>query len=345
MKIPKSRISGTQTPPQRDPDLVDADVFLPTAVLDELWDWFCTAIRKNGDPELVFVKLINSARNPYREVISSGMKNGVWNYKSAPDLISMEEGGTIIDPVKELQEKVASLQTELAAKEQLVAALEARDERWVRELVEKDRLLEEKNTKIEKLQQDLIEQEREMGVALVEKEKLLTEKEREVLLLREEYQGAVTQLQNSRNALVHKTTEMEVDWCNDGNNRGRSQEEVQGLDEKVKKLEEELAARERELQEMGNEFGGKIARKDEEIAERDKRIEEQIQLGELRQRELKSKMEDMEKAHNEGRSKLIQTVCTNLGKHHLTPSAIGLQGDEWPRGSSPLQVPPQCKQQ
>lgn len=61
---PKPPRSGSSTPPPRDPSLLDADQFLSGDDLDELWEWFHTAHADNIDPELVFVKLINSVRNP-----------------------------------------------------------------------------------------------------------------------------------------------------------------------------------------------------------------------------------------------------------------------------------------
>ncbi|KAF8461547.1 hypothetical protein BDZ91DRAFT_313147 [Kalaharituber pfeilii] len=44
----------------RDRDLPQCDDFLTDPMLDSLWDWFCTAMNKSTDPQLVFVKLINS---------------------------------------------------------------------------------------------------------------------------------------------------------------------------------------------------------------------------------------------------------------------------------------------
>ena len=61
---PKSR-SGNSTPPPRDVDLLESDQFLPAGELDELWEWFYNAFNDNIDPELIFVKIINSVRHPY----------------------------------------------------------------------------------------------------------------------------------------------------------------------------------------------------------------------------------------------------------------------------------------
>ena len=65
--------SGSSTPPARDVDLLDTDQFLLNEELDELWEWFFTASAEGMDPELVFVKLINSvgANNSPRETIEN----------------------------------------------------------------------------------------------------------------------------------------------------------------------------------------------------------------------------------------------------------------------------------
>ena len=44
----------------RDRDLISADEFLTDNVLDELWTWFCSIGKDRTDPQLVFVKMINS---------------------------------------------------------------------------------------------------------------------------------------------------------------------------------------------------------------------------------------------------------------------------------------------
>ena len=44
----------------RDRDLLSADKFLTEDALDELWTWFCGAAKDGVDPQLVFVKMINS---------------------------------------------------------------------------------------------------------------------------------------------------------------------------------------------------------------------------------------------------------------------------------------------
>jgi len=65
--------SGSSTPPARDVALLDTDQFLPNEELDELWEWFFTASAEGMDPELVFVKLINSVgtNHSLRETINN----------------------------------------------------------------------------------------------------------------------------------------------------------------------------------------------------------------------------------------------------------------------------------
>ncbi|KAF8419104.1 hypothetical protein EV426DRAFT_720195 [Tirmania nivea] len=57
-----SHASATRT---RDKDLILTDRFLTDDVLDELWAWFCDAAQDGVDPQLMFVKMVNSARKPY----------------------------------------------------------------------------------------------------------------------------------------------------------------------------------------------------------------------------------------------------------------------------------------
>ncbi|KAI5792526.1 hypothetical protein DFH27DRAFT_569335 [Peziza echinospora] len=51
--------------PPRDHDLLYPDEHLTDAALDELWEWF-SMNRETGDPALVFVKMVNAVRKPYR---------------------------------------------------------------------------------------------------------------------------------------------------------------------------------------------------------------------------------------------------------------------------------------
>lgn len=55
--------SGISTPPlapPRDPDLLDTDQWLTPADLDDIWEWFHTALSQNVDTEFVFVKVVNA---------------------------------------------------------------------------------------------------------------------------------------------------------------------------------------------------------------------------------------------------------------------------------------------
>ncbi|KAF8460744.1 hypothetical protein BDZ91DRAFT_851395 [Kalaharituber pfeilii] len=66
MDVDGRRAMDTQLP-QRDPDLLDADDYLTGPKLDNLWDWFCAANHEKMDLQTIFVKLVNSARKPYRD--------------------------------------------------------------------------------------------------------------------------------------------------------------------------------------------------------------------------------------------------------------------------------------
>ncbi|KAF8453713.1 hypothetical protein BDZ91DRAFT_748798 [Kalaharituber pfeilii] len=53
---------------QRDRDLMpEADDLLTDDTLDRLWEWFCMANNEKFQPQLIFAKLINGARKPYRD--------------------------------------------------------------------------------------------------------------------------------------------------------------------------------------------------------------------------------------------------------------------------------------
>ncbi|KAF8458734.1 hypothetical protein BDZ91DRAFT_742885 [Kalaharituber pfeilii] len=53
---------------QRDRDLIpEADHFLTDDKLDGLWEWFCAASHDRFHPQMIFAKLMNAARKPYRE--------------------------------------------------------------------------------------------------------------------------------------------------------------------------------------------------------------------------------------------------------------------------------------
>ncbi|KAF8419106.1 hypothetical protein EV426DRAFT_567771 [Tirmania nivea] len=55
----------------RDRDLISTDEFLTDDILDEIWTWFRGATKDWVDPQLVFVKMINSARKPYVDHLTS----------------------------------------------------------------------------------------------------------------------------------------------------------------------------------------------------------------------------------------------------------------------------------
>ncbi|KAF8464290.1 hypothetical protein BDZ91DRAFT_783716 [Kalaharituber pfeilii] len=56
---------------QRDPDLTGSDEFLTDEKLDSLWEWFCNVGNEDiFHSQLIFAKLVNSARKPYRDNLS-----------------------------------------------------------------------------------------------------------------------------------------------------------------------------------------------------------------------------------------------------------------------------------
>ncbi|KAF8445449.1 hypothetical protein BDZ91DRAFT_853720 [Kalaharituber pfeilii] len=53
---------------RRDRDLMpEADEVLTDDKLDSLWEWFCMATNEKFQPQLIFAKLVNGARKPYRQ--------------------------------------------------------------------------------------------------------------------------------------------------------------------------------------------------------------------------------------------------------------------------------------
>ena len=60
--------AGNSAASTRDRDLISTDEYLKDDTLDNLWTWFC----KDGvDPQLVFVKIINSVNIYYSTYISN----------------------------------------------------------------------------------------------------------------------------------------------------------------------------------------------------------------------------------------------------------------------------------
>ncbi|KAF8475497.1 hypothetical protein BDZ91DRAFT_709766, partial [Kalaharituber pfeilii] len=55
----------------RDWDLMDADDYLSESKLDSLWEWFCAANEEKLDLQMIFVKLVNTARKLYRSNVLS----------------------------------------------------------------------------------------------------------------------------------------------------------------------------------------------------------------------------------------------------------------------------------
>ncbi|KAF8451588.1 hypothetical protein BDZ91DRAFT_686911 [Kalaharituber pfeilii] len=59
----------------RDRDLLVADEVLTERALDTLWDWFRVAHKDNIDPQMIFVKIVNSVRKPYSDQLAA-MRGG-----------------------------------------------------------------------------------------------------------------------------------------------------------------------------------------------------------------------------------------------------------------------------
>ncbi|KAF8457104.1 hypothetical protein BDZ91DRAFT_685855 [Kalaharituber pfeilii] len=65
MSAPPADVQDTASHPKRDRDLLVPDDVLTDNDFDNLWDWFASAVETNVDRQLIFAKLVNSARNPY----------------------------------------------------------------------------------------------------------------------------------------------------------------------------------------------------------------------------------------------------------------------------------------
>lgn len=323
--------SGSSTPPARDVDLLDSDQFLSAEELDELWEWFYTANAESLDPELMFVKIINSARNPYRQHIPAGYQR----HSGTQDLISLDHE----DEVDQLKDLVTSLRAEVAAKDQIIGSLEAKDERLresekqlVREIAEKEREIEKRDERLYILEEEKLSFD--ARVAEMEQESL---QKGEVL---EKHKKEARVLQRKRDELGDLLEKVTRDQLNNGELfrevlRSKEQDlerwkQQSTLDEqKLKQLEEELAGREKELQEMGNDYGRRLAEKEKELESKQGTIEELSAVIESHDQHLNQKLGENETKHMESRRDLISTVCSALAKKSLTPASIGLQDEEW----------------
>lgn len=326
----KSR-SGSSTPPARDVALLDTDQFLPNEELDELWEWFFTASAEGMDPELVFVKLINSARNPYRHHIPPGYQPP----SGGQDLISLDQE----DEVDQLKHLVTSLRAEIAVKDERITSLEAKDERYresekqlIQELAEKKREIEKRDERLHMLEDN--EKIFDSRLAAMEQASL----QQTEFLERQRKETEV--LQQKREELIELLENVNKEQLNNGELyrevlRGKELElerwkQQSTKDEtKLKQIEEELAGREKELQEMGNDYGRRLAEKEKELEGKQAAIDELRAVIDSHEEQLKQKLGECETKHMESRRELISTVCTALSKKSLTPVSIGLQDEEW----------------
>ncbi|KAF8462259.1 hypothetical protein BDZ91DRAFT_765241 [Kalaharituber pfeilii] len=112
--------------PQRDRDLMDADDYLSESKLDSLWEWFCAANEEKLDPQMIFVKLVNAARKPYRgNVLSHGFPSSGSSHYTPSEYTVLEALGETPQQSHE-SHKVQALQTKLAIAETLLQAKEAK---------------------------------------------------------------------------------------------------------------------------------------------------------------------------------------------------------------------------
>ncbi|KAF8464294.1 hypothetical protein BDZ91DRAFT_795878 [Kalaharituber pfeilii] len=64
---------------QRDRDLTGSDEFLTDEKLDSLWEWFCDMANEDKfQSQLIFAKLVNAARKPYRDSLSLRVSDGLF---------------------------------------------------------------------------------------------------------------------------------------------------------------------------------------------------------------------------------------------------------------------------
>ncbi|RPB27937.1 hypothetical protein L211DRAFT_474815 [Terfezia boudieri ATCC MYA-4762] len=331
---------GSSTPPARDIDLLDTDQFLSNEELDELWDWFFAASAEGMDAELVFVKLINSARNPYRHNIPQGYQP----LARAQDLISLDQE----DEVDQLKHLVTSLRAEIAVKDEHITSLEAKDEHYresekqlIRQIAEKEREIEKRDERLQILE----ENEKSFDSQLAELKQVSLQQKESLERQRKEAEL----LQQKRDELIELMENLNKEQLNNGElyrqvlqNKELELErwkQQSTLDEsKQKQIEEELAAREKELQEMGNDYGRRLAEKEKELETKLAAIDELRVTIDGHEERLKQKLGECETKHMESRRDLISTVCTALSKKSLTPVSIGLQDEEW-TGQKPSRLP------
>lgn len=202
----------------------------------------------------------------------------------------------------------------------------------IRELAEKEREIEKRDNRLHTLEVN----EKSFDSRLAEMEQA-SHQQNESL----EGQKKETEvLQQKRDELIELLENLNREQLSNGELcrevlRNKEQElerwkQQSTLDEnKLKQIEEELAGREKELQEMGNDYGRRLAEKEKELESKQAASDELRVVIDSYEEQLKQKLGECETKHMESRRDLISTVCTALSKKSLTPAAIGLQDEEW----------------
>ncbi|KAF8464304.1 hypothetical protein BDZ91DRAFT_849816 [Kalaharituber pfeilii] len=134
---------------QRDQDLTEADDFLTEDKLDRLWEWFCT--EASQDKHLIFAKLVNAARKPYRDAFVLGRGNE--NYGASTTRYTPSESTITTAPAEQQHQSVFSediqvLQTKLAIVECALETQEASINQLQEGIQKNQQRAEEENRKL-----------------------------------------------------------------------------------------------------------------------------------------------------------------------------------------------------
>lgn len=284
----------------------------------------------NYRTDKTLIELCLKTRNAYRHYIPAGFKRNP--NSGSQDLISFEQ-----------EDEVEQLKKELAAKDQIIEAFETREKDLSQELVAKGQEIDKLNATVHSLQereatfeQSLADSLEQADYRLKNMEECLEEKEDQVKRMQEE----LNQLQEKRDDLGGLLENLNREHLQSGKlfwdtlrNRDDEIERQKQLttlqNDKLRVVEEELAGRERELQEMGNEFGKRLAEKERELEK------EQLTIAELRSTieghslDLATQLSECESTHMHKRKELLLSVHKALAKKSLTPALIGLKDEEW----------------
>ncbi|KAF8453557.1 hypothetical protein BDZ91DRAFT_686781 [Kalaharituber pfeilii] len=118
---------------QRDPDLIQPDNYLTDGKLDKLWDWFGGAIQNKTDPQLIFVKLVNSVRKCYQggHFSCTAESFGQGSLYTPTEFTATENVEPLQPPCNEtspedLRASLAEVQAQVAIKEAMIDQLQDR---------------------------------------------------------------------------------------------------------------------------------------------------------------------------------------------------------------------------